>query len=74
MSTHEVTNQVPALCGYNVDSIDPSLREGIDRWGPAQDHAELETLGGAHGHTFGTLTSDLVNVSAGPVIERSFPA
>jgi putative acyl-CoA dehydrogenase len=29
-------------------------------------------LGGAHGHTFGTLPSDLVEASAGRVIERSF--
>jgi hypothetical protein len=30
-------------------------------------------LGGAHGHTFGTLPSDLVEASAGTVIERAFP-
>jgi putative acyl-CoA dehydrogenase len=30
-------------------------------------------LNGAHGHTFGTLPTDLVNASAGAVIERSFP-
>ena len=30
-------------------------------------------LGGAHGHTFGTLPSDMVDASAGKVIERSFP-
>jgi putative acyl-CoA dehydrogenase len=30
-------------------------------------------LVGAHGHTFGTLPSDLVGASAGRVIERSFP-
>jgi putative acyl-CoA dehydrogenase len=29
-------------------------------------------LGGAHGHTFGTLSSDLVDASASRVIERSF--
>jgi putative acyl-CoA dehydrogenase len=29
-------------------------------------------LGGAHGHTFGTLPSDMVEVSAAKVIERSF--
>ena len=31
-------------------------------------------LGGAHGHTFGTLPRDVVEASAGTVIERSFPA
>ena len=31
-------------------------------------------LGGAHGHTFGTLPNELVDASAGKVIERSFPA
>jgi putative acyl-CoA dehydrogenase len=30
-------------------------------------------LGGAHGHTYGTLPGDLVHSSAGAVIERSFP-
>jgi putative acyl-CoA dehydrogenase len=29
-------------------------------------------LDGAHGHTFGTLPADLVNASAGAVIERTF--
>jgi putative acyl-CoA dehydrogenase len=29
-------------------------------------------LDGAHGHTFGTLPTDLVNASAGAVIERTF--
>jgi putative acyl-CoA dehydrogenase len=31
-------------------------------------------LGGAHGHTFGTLPNELVEASASRVIERSFPA
>ena len=30
-------------------------------------------LGGAHGHTFGTMPTDLVEASAGTVIERAFP-
>ncbi len=30
-------------------------------------------LGGAHGHTFGTLPSEIVEVSGAKVIERSFP-
>jgi hypothetical protein len=30
-------------------------------------------LAGAHGHTFGTMPGDLVEASAGKVIERSFP-
>ena len=30
-------------------------------------------LGGAHGHTFGTMPADLVEASAGTVIERAFP-
>jgi putative acyl-CoA dehydrogenase len=30
-------------------------------------------LGGAHGHTFGTMPTDLVEASAGRVIERAFP-
>jgi len=31
-------------------------------------------LSGSHGHTFGTLPGDLVEASAGRVIERAFPA
>jgi putative acyl-CoA dehydrogenase len=31
-------------------------------------------LDGSHGHTFGTLPADLVEASAGMVIERAFPA
>ena len=30
-------------------------------------------LAGAHGHTFGTMPADLVEASAGTVIERAFP-
>jgi putative acyl-CoA dehydrogenase len=45
VSTHEVTNQAPALPEYNVVLADPALREGIARWGREQDHRELEALG-----------------------------
>ena len=45
MSTHEVTNQSPALPDYNVVLADPALREGIARWGREQDQPELEGLG-----------------------------
>ena len=45
MSTHQVTNQVPALAGYNVVSADPALREGVHRWGREEDVAQLEVLG-----------------------------
>ena len=45
VSTHEVTNQTPPLCGYNVVSADPALREGIERWGNEQDRTGLEALG-----------------------------
>jgi len=57
VSTHEVTNQVPPLSGYNVISADPALLEGIQRWGDAQDRTELEALGslagGAEAQTWG---------------------
>ncbi|NMM22766.1 MAG: DNA alkylation response protein [Phycicoccus sp.] len=49
MSTHEVTNQVPPLPGYNVISADPALLEGIQRWGDPQDRTGLEALGGLAG-------------------------
>jgi putative acyl-CoA dehydrogenase len=49
VSTHEVTNQAPPPCGYNVVSADPALREGIERWGREQDRAERETLGALAG-------------------------
>jgi putative acyl-CoA dehydrogenase len=49
VSTHEVTNQAPALPEYNVVLADPALREGIARWGREQDHRELEVLGGLAG-------------------------
>ncbi len=45
VSTHEVTNQTPPLCGYNVVSADPALREGLGRWGNEQDRTGLEALG-----------------------------
>jgi len=57
VSTHEVTNQPPALPEYNVVLADPALREGIARWGREQDHRELEALGvlagGAEAQTWG---------------------
>jgi putative acyl-CoA dehydrogenase len=49
VSTHEVTNQSPALPEYNVVLADPSLHEGIARWGRDQDRPELETLGALAG-------------------------
>ena len=49
VSTHEVTNQVPPLSGYNVISADPALLEGIQRWGDAKDRTELEALGSLAG-------------------------
>jgi putative acyl-CoA dehydrogenase len=49
VSTHEVTNQSPALPEYNVVLADPSLHEGIARWGREQDRPELETLGALAG-------------------------
>jgi putative acyl-CoA dehydrogenase len=49
VSTHEVTNQPPALPEYNVVLADPALREGIARWGREQDYPELEALGALAG-------------------------
>lgn len=49
VSTHEVTNQSPALPEYNVVLADPALSEGIQRWGAEQDHSELESLGALAG-------------------------
>jgi len=49
VSTHEVTNQPPALPEYNVVLADPALREGIALWGLEQDRAQLEALGALAG-------------------------
>jgi len=49
VSTHQVTNQSPALPEYNVVLADPALREGIARWGREQDQPELEALGAQAG-------------------------
>ncbi|XVX18762.1 acyl-CoA dehydrogenase family protein [Actinomycetota bacterium] len=45
MGTHEVTNQVPQLDGYDALSSDPALAEGLDRWGDPERRAETEDLG-----------------------------
>jgi putative acyl-CoA dehydrogenase len=59
VSTHEVTNQPPALPEYNVVLADPALREGIARWGGrAQDHAELEALGALAGSSEAQIWGD----------------
>jgi len=49
VSTHEVTNQAPALPEYNVVLADPALLGGIARWGREQDQRELEVLGALAG-------------------------
>jgi putative acyl-CoA dehydrogenase len=49
VSTHEVTNQSPALPEYNVVLADPALSAGIERWGVEQDLRELEDLGALAG-------------------------
>ena len=48
----------------------------LTRFAPAyvSDAFVASRLGGAHGHTFGTLPSELVAAAAVPVIERSFRA
>jgi putative acyl-CoA dehydrogenase len=45
VSTHDVTNQVPLLVGHNLLTSDRPLSEAVDRWGRAEDRAELESLG-----------------------------
>lgn len=49
MSTHQVTNQPPALPEYNVVLADPTLLDGITRWGRPQDLHEIEALGALAG-------------------------
>ena len=58
VSTHEVTNQSPALPEYNVVLADPALREGIARWGREQDHLELEALGALAGSSEAQVWGD----------------
>ena len=58
MSTHEVTNQPPALPEYNVVLADPALREGIARWGREQDRRELDDLGALAGSVEAQLWGD----------------
>jgi putative acyl-CoA dehydrogenase len=58
VSTHQVTNQPPALPEYNVVLADPALCEGIVRWGREQDHDELETLGALAGSVETQLWGD----------------
>jgi putative acyl-CoA dehydrogenase len=47
----------------------------LTRFAPAyvSESFVASRLDGAHGHTFGTLASDLVHASAGEVIQRTFP-
>ncbi|GAA1896280.1 acyl-CoA dehydrogenase family protein [Lapillicoccus jejuensis] len=45
MPTHEVTNQVPPLRGYDVVGSDPVLVEALARWGSTADAADLHALG-----------------------------
>ena len=57
-STHEVTNQVPPLTGYDV-AADPALLEGVRREGADWAEAELHELGlragGAEAQEWGRL-------------------
>jgi putative acyl-CoA dehydrogenase len=43
--THEVTNQVPPLVGYNALGIDPAVREGLARCAGEKSVAALDGLG-----------------------------
>jgi len=45
MATHEVTNQVPPLVGYDVFGADRVLVEALDRWGDLADATALHDLG-----------------------------
>jgi putative acyl-CoA dehydrogenase len=44
-STHEVTNQPPPLCGYDVAAHDTALLEGLRREGAGWDEDGLRALG-----------------------------
>src|SRR5450631_328700 len=72
VSTHEVTNQPPALPEYNVVLADPALREGIDRWGREEDHSELEALGALAGSAEAQVWGDQADRNP-PVLHTHSP-
>jgi putative acyl-CoA dehydrogenase len=72
VSTHEVTNQVPALPEYNIVLADPALREGIARWGREQDLHELETLGALAGSAEAQIWGDQADRNP-PVLHTHSP-
>ncbi len=49
LATHEVTNQVPPLVGYNVFSTDPALVAAVDREGGDWGRDRLLSYGGIAG-------------------------
>jgi putative acyl-CoA dehydrogenase len=72
VSTHEVTNQPPALPEYNVVLADPALREGIARWGREEDHPELEALGALAGSSEAQIWGEQAD-SNPPVLHSHSP-
>jgi putative acyl-CoA dehydrogenase len=72
VSTHEVTNQPPALPEYNVVLADPALREGIARWGREQDYPELEALGAVAGSAEAQIWGDQADRNP-PVLHTHSP-
>ncbi len=72
MSTHQITNQPPALPEYNVVLADPALREGMDRWGREQDHRELEALGALAGSVEAQTWGDQADRNP-PVLQTHSP-
>jgi putative acyl-CoA dehydrogenase len=45
VATHDVTNQVPPLAGYDVFGADHVLVDALARWGDAADRTSLHELG-----------------------------
>jgi len=65
VATHVVTNQVPALTGYDLFGCDAALVEAMDRWGDPGD------LGGLHG--LGERAGSAQAVEWGDQADRNVP-
>jgi putative acyl-CoA dehydrogenase len=72
VSTHDVTNQVPALSGHSLLATDPALEEGLRRWSSPAAYEDIAALGELAGRPEAQRAGELANVHT-PVLRTHSP-
>lgn len=72
VSTHDVTNQVPALSGHSLLTTNPALEEGLRRWSSPAAYEDIASLGELAGRPEAQRAGELANLHT-PVLRTHSP-